>query len=269
MPITASMVKELRDATGIAMMKCKKALEEAEGDMEKAIELLRKQGLATAEKKAGRATSAGGLGIASEGGKGAIVMLGCETDFVSGNDLFKTFVTDLAGVALSNQTGDVDSLKAATLGDGSVDGALIEKIQQLGENMAISKVVLLEGDAVAGYNHGGRVATLVAGSGDAEALRNVAMHVAAASPAPIALDKEGVPADIIEKERAIIAESPDVQAKPENIRPKIIDGKLGRFYKENVLLEQEMLVDNEDGGSVAAYAKAKGITITGFAREEL
>ena len=166
MAITASMVKELRETTGIAMMKCKKALEEAGGDMDAAVELLRKQGLATAEKKADRATTNGGLGIASEGGKGAVVLLSCETDFVSGNDMFKTFVADLAGVALATGVDTAEALAEQTIGDKKVSEAVVEKIQQLGENMSITQVQLISGDVVAGYNHGGRVATLVAGSGD-------------------------------------------------------------------------------------------------------
>ncbi|MHC5068740.1 MAG: translation elongation factor Ts, partial [Planctomycetota bacterium] len=226
MAITAAMVKELREVTGIAMMKCKKALEECDGDMDAAVEHLRKQGLATAGKKADRATNCGGLGIAFEGGKGAVVLLSCETDFVSGNGEFKSFVNELAAAALASGATDAASLDAAAFGDATVKDGVVGMISKLGENMQIASVEQVAGDVVTGYNHGGRVAALVAGSGEADVLRNVAMHVAAASPAPIALGRDGVDAALVEKEREIIAESDDVKAKPEQIRPKIIEGKL-------------------------------------------
>lgn len=266
MAITASMVKELRETTGIAMMKCKKALEEAGGDMDAAIEVLRKQGEATAEKKAGRSTNSGGIGIAFEGGSGVLVKVLCETDFVSGNEVFKNFVSELATAALAAGIDSVEDLPGLTVGEQSAAEYLIAKVQQLGENMQFAEVIRLTGDLVAGYNHGGRVATLIAGAGDAGVLRHVAMHTAAANPAPVALDRSGVPAELVEKERAIIAESDDVQKKPEAIRPKIVEGKLGRFYKENVLLEQEMLVDNDDGASVEKYLQAHSCSVSGFVR---
>lgn len=268
MAITASMVKELRDRTGIAMMKCKKALEEAGGDLEAAVEVLRKQGEATADKKADRATNAGGIGMAVGSDAGVLVRILCETDFVSGNDVFKAFATEVAAAALASGASDVESLKQASVEGVTVAEALVGKIQQLGENLQLDAVERIEGTAVAGYSHGGRVATLVAmeAGGDAEALRNIAMHVAAASPAPIALDRDSIDQDLIAKEREIISSSEDVQKKPEQIRPKIVDGKMNRFYKENVLLEQEMLVDNEEGVSVEQYAKSKGITLSAFRR---
>ena len=128
--------------------------------------------------------------------------------------------------------------------------------------MKISEVKIIEGDTVVGYNHGGRVAALVGGTGDQAILRNVAMHVAASNPEPVALGKDDVDPAVIAKEREIIAALPEVASKPEAIQPKIIDGKMGRFYKEQGLLEQEMLVDNEDGSTVAGYAKAKGARVT-------
>ncbi len=266
MAITASMVKDLRERTGVAMMKCKKALDEAGGDIEAAVELLRKQGAATADKKADRATNCGGLGIAYAGGKGAAVLVQCETDFVSGNDLFKTFVNDIAQAALDNSIESIEALESASIAGSSVKDALIEKIQQLGENMQLSTVQLIEGETVTGYNHGGRVAALVAGSGEADVLRNVAMHVAASQPAPESLDRDGVNPELVEKERAIIAESDEVKSKPEQIRPKIVDGKMNRFFKESVLLEQEMLVANEDGSNVQKWATANKVGVSGFIR---
>lgn len=268
MAITATQVKALRDRTGIPMMKCKQALEASDGDEEAAIEHLRKQGLQTADKKADRATNAGALGVAVEGGTGTMVLLACETDFVSGNADFKAFVQRLAEAALAAGSTDAEALAAAQVDGVPVPEAIAQQVAKMGENMQLAAVQLLSGDVVAGYNHGGRVATLVAGSGDPADLRKVAMHVAAASPAPIALSRDGIPQELLDKERELIAASPDVQAKPEHIRPKIVEGKLGRFYKEHVLLEQEMLGDPEDqdAGSVAKWAEAHGVGVTGFAR---
>ena len=266
MAITASLVKELRERTGIAMMKCKKALEECDGNMDDAVDLLRKQGLATADKKSDRATNCGGVGLALSDSKGVIVTLTCETDFVSGNDVFKGFVAEIAQVALDQGITDAEALKAADLNGSSIADGIVEKVAQLGENMQLIAVDVIEGAAVAGYLHSnGQLATVVAGSDQADILRNVAMHVAAASPSPVALDRDSVDAALVEKEREIISASDDVQDKPEAIRPKIVDGKMNKFFKENVLLEQEMLVDSEKG-SVLDYAKAKGVEITAFAR---
>jgi elongation factor Ts len=266
MTITASMVKDLRERTGIAMMKCKKALEEADGDMEKAVEVLRKQGEATADKKAGRATNSGGIGLAAAGGAGVLVKILCETDFVSGNDVFKSFAAEVAEAALRAGVSEVEALKGVDVKGQSAGDYLIAKIQQLGENMSFAEVIRLEGAVVAGYSHGGRVASLVAGSGAAEVLRSVAMHIAASNPAPVALNRAAVDAELVAKEREIIAASADVQAKPEQIRPKIVDGKMNRFYKEMVLLEQEMLVDNEGGGQVEKWAAGKGASLSDFSR---
>jgi elongation factor Ts len=267
MAITAADVKALRDRTGLAMMKCKKALTETDGDIDAAVELLRKQGLATADKKAGRDTNAGSLGIALGDGNAAVVLLACETDFVSANDEYKSFVTSLAEAALAGGYGDVESLAAGNFADGStISEGLVAKVQKLGENMKIAEVKIIEADKVVGYNHGGRVAALVGGNGDEAILRKVAMHVAASNPEPVALSKEDVAPELLAKEREIIAALPEVASKPEAIQPKIIDGKMGRFFKEQVLLEQEMLVDNEDGSTVSAYVKAKGSEVTAFVR---
>lgn len=266
MAITASLVKELRERTGIAMMKCKKALEECDGDIDQAVDHLRKQGEATADKKSGRATNCGGVGLALADGKGVIVTLTCETDFVSGNDVFKSFVAELAQAALDNDISDTEALKAAEVNGQAVSDALVEKIAQLGENMQLSAVNVVTGDTVAGYLHSnGQLATIAAGTGDAQLLRNVAMHIAAASPAPAALKRDQVDEELVNKEREIIAASDDVKAKPENIQPKIIDGKMNKFYKEHVLLEQEMLVDS-DKGSVEQYLKDNGIELSDFLR---
>lgn len=271
--ISAKLVMSLRDRTNLPMMKCKAALEATKGAhatedawMEAAIENLRKQGLAAADKFAGRETTNGGLGMALADGKGVLVLLGCQTDFVSGNDTFKEFVKSLAEAGLAAGATDVESLKQAKLGAATVADAIPGRIQQIGENLVVAKVAALNGAVVVGYNHGGKIATLVSGTGDAAKLRMVALHVASANPAPIALDRAGVDPAVVAKEKEILLATPEVQGKPEAMRPKIVEGKLGRFYKERVLLEQEMLLDNEKGETVEKYAKRNGLTVTGFVR---
>ena len=187
-----------------------------------------------------------------------------ETDFVSGNDQFKEFVQGLAEFALANGISDKAGLEAATVEGTNFKDYLAAFVAKVGENLVLNDVKKVAGAAVAGYNHGGRVAAVVAGDADAAALRSVAMHIAASNPAPIAINRDGVPAELLDAERAIIAASDEIQAKPEAIRPKIVEGKLGRFYKERVLLEQDMLVDNEDGANVADWAKAKGVAVGSF-----
>ncbi len=272
--ITSELVKDLRDRTNIPMMKCKQALEatKAEGAkgrdawLDAAVDQLRKSGLAAADKKSDRATANGAMGMATGAGAGVLVMLGCETDFVANSDLFKAFVKQLAEHALASTSTDVESLKKTTLGGVALPEAIATKIQQLGENMQLVKVVRLTGPVVVGYNHLGKIATLVSGTGDAIKLRQIALHVASASPVPVSLDRGSVDPAIVAKEKEILMATPEIQGKPEAMRPKIVEGKLGRFFKENVLLEQEMLLDAEKGESVEKYAVRQQVTVTGFAR---
>jgi elongation factor Ts len=255
-------------------MKCKQALEAAKAEAAKgeeawlsaAVDHLRKSGVAAADKKADRATANGGLGLATGEGAGVLVLLGCETDFVSGSEVFKAFTKELAELALATKAEDVEALKQAKLGGLTVPEAVAGKIQQLGENMVLVKVLRLTGQTVVGYNHIGKVATLVAGSGDPLKLRQIALHVASASPTPVALNRAAVDPAIVRKEEEILLATPEVQGKPEAMRPKIVQGKLGRFFKENVLLEQEMLLDAEKGETVEKYATRQKLTVTGFAR---
>jgi elongation factor Ts len=271
--ISAKLVMTLRDRTNLPMMKCKQALEATKGShasadawIDAAIEQLRKQGLSAVDKFAGRETTNGGLGLALKDGAGAIVLLGCQTDFVSGNDVFKEFVKQLADAALASGAASAEALKAGSLNGQSINDLLALKIQQIGENLVIAKVATLAGSLVVGYNHGGKICTLVSGSGDPVKLRMIALHVASASPAPIALNRSGVDAAVVAKEKEILLATPDIQAKPEAMRGKIVEGKLGRFFKEQVLLEQEMLLDAEKGESVEKYAARHKLTVTGFVR---
>jgi elongation factor Ts len=271
--ISAKLVMNLRDRSNLPMMKCKQALEATKGAhasedawIEAAIEHLRKQGLSAADKFAGRETTNGGLGLALGTGAGAIVLLGCQTDFVSGNDVFKDFVKSLAEAALAAGADSVETLKAAKLDGQTVAEVIPGKIQLIGENLVLAKVAQLKGAVVVGYNHGGKIATLVSGTGDAAKLRMIALHVASANPVPIALNRAGVDPAVVAKEEEILLATPELQAKPEAMRPKIVQGKLGRFFKEKVLLEQEMLLDAEKGESVEKYAARHGLTVTGFVR---
>jgi elongation factor Ts len=160
-----------------------------------------------------------------------------------------------------------EALKAGSLNGQPLADVLALKIQQIGENLVIAKVATLSGAVtVVGYNHGGKIATLVSGTGDPAKLRMIALHVASASPAPISLNRSGVDATVVAKEKEILLATPEVQAKPEAMRGKIVEGKLGRFFKEQVLLEQEMLLDAEKGESVEKYAARHKLTVTGFAR---
>jgi elongation factor Ts len=265
--ISAKLVMELRDETGQKMMLCKQALVEAKGDKAAAVEWLRKQGHAAVTKMAGRETPDGGIGMALGSGKGALVLLGCQTDFVAKNDAFKALVQQLADLALATGATSVDSLNQQSIKGVKVPDVIANAIQTIGENLVITKVQALTGAVVTGYSHGGRIAALVAGSGDATQLRQIALHVVSANPVPVALSRADVDPALVAKEREIIiAANPDIANKPEAMRPKIIDGKLGRFFKENVVLEQEMPLSPEKGETVEKFAKRNNLTVTGFAR---
>jgi elongation factor Ts len=265
--ISAKLVMELRDSTNLPMMKCKEALEKANGDKDAAIDYLRKQGLAAKDKFAGRETPNGAIGLATTATSGAVVLLGCQTDFVANGDDFKAVAQAIAQVALETGTDNVEALKTKTIKGQTVDATITELINKIRENIVLVKVSLVTGASVVGYNHGGRIGTLVAGTNNADnKLKMVALHVASANPAPAALTRDQVDATLVQKERDILMAMPEVLAKPEAMRPKIVDGKLGRFFKENVLLEQEMLLDNEKGESVEKYAKRVGVAVTGFTR---
>lgn len=267
--ITAALVNELRSVTNLPMMKCKTALVASNGDVQAAIEWLRKQGISTTGKFAGRETPNGAIGMALGADAGVLVLVGCQTDFVGSNDVFKAFVQKLAELALASGAASVEALNAQKIDGLGVPEAFAGQIQKIGENIKLVSVSRVTGPAVSGYNHAGRIGALVAGSGEVAKLKQVALHVASASPAPLALNRDGVDKALVEKEKEIIAATPEVQAKPEAMRPKIVEGKLSRFFKEQVLLEQEMLFDAEKGESVEKYAKRVGITVAAFSRLQI
>ena len=254
--ITAAMVKELREMTGAGMMECKKALAEVEGEMEKAIDVLRTRGLAAAAKKAGRATNEGTVvALLSDDAKAGVVLeLNCETDFVGMNEKFKAYAERMAKVALDNKISDVEALKAAADADGeTVEAILTDCVHVMSENTTLKRVQVVEAGAVASYIHmGGKIGVLVEfevegidpATDEFQAYgRDVAMQVAAI-PA-VAANREQVPAEVVEHEMSIYKAQAAESGKPEAIQEKIATGRLEKFYKENCLTEQEF-VKNSD-----------------------
>jgi elongation factor Ts len=281
--IKASDVKALRDKTGAGMMDCKRALSDAEGDLEKASELLRERGLAKAGKRAGRATSEGAIGIAMEGGRAGIVELGCETDFVAKTDDFQQLAQEVAAVMSGiDDAEDVEQLLAAPLGDGSVADRITATISRVGENIELKRVarIRVEDGITGGYTHiGGKLGVIVgvrAASGDerVQALaRDLAMHVAAADPTPIGVDRSEVSAELIEKERDLLRREALQSGKPEKVIDRIVDGRVNKYYAENCLVEQAFVKDPDTsvGDMLKQVAGAIGgeVSVCAFRRFKL
>ena len=271
--ITAAQVKELREITGAGMMECKKALVEAEGDLDKAIDVLRTRGLAAVAKKAGRATNEGAIMavIADDAKSGAIVEVDCETDFVAINEKFKAYVAKIANAALAAQVSDVEALKAADAEGETVEAVVTDAIHVMGENIQLARVATVQADGVAAYVHtDGKKAVLVQfeleGIDPASAEfqtcgRDVAMQAVAMSP--VAANREAVDPAIIAHEMEIYKAQAAESGKPENIQEKIATGRMEKFYKENCLLEEAFVKDGDKtvGGLVNEVAKAAGDTI--------
>ena len=278
--ITASMVKELREMTGAGMMECKKALAEAEGDLEKAVDVLRTRGLAAVAKKAGRATNEGTVMalVSDDCTVGAVVELNCETDFVGMNEKFKAYAEKVAKAAIASKAADVEALMAAEIEGETVEAVVTDCIRVMGENTQLARVAVAEAAGVASYIHGGgKIGVLV--SFDVEGIdpaseefqkcgRDVAMQVAAVNP--VAATRDAVPADVVEHEKAIYMAQAAESGKPENIQEKMATGRLEKFFKENCLTEQAF-VKNPDQ-TVAQYveecAKSLGgtVAVKGFVR---
>jgi elongation factor Ts len=285
--ITAQLVKQLRDTTGVGMMDCKKALQETGGDMEAAIDWLRAKGLSKAAKKADRVAAEGLVAVAlrddGKGMTGAIIELNAETDFVSRNDLFQAAAKKVATAALDVDAGDIQALNATTLPDGQTASDMITAlIATIGENMMVrrsARFVVPQG-AVAAYIHNatapdlGRIGVLVALKSDGphdrvqDIGRKVAMHIAATQP--LALTTEEVDPAAVERERAIFAEQAAESGKPPAVVEKMIEGRIRKFYEEVVLLKQNFVMEPEltVEAYVAKAAKDMGheVTVTGFVR---
>ncbi|WP_343716455.1 translation elongation factor Ts [Inquilinus sp.] len=281
--ITAALVKELREKTGAGMMDCKKALNEAGGDLEAAVDWLRKKGLAAAAKKAGRVAAEGLVGAAVEGNRGALVEVNSETDFVSRNDKFQGLVSTLAGLALQ-ANGDVAALAASAYpGTGRTAGEEVtQMVATIGENISLrrSAALSVSNGVVAAYVHSpvsaglGKIGVLVAveSTGDKAKLeafgKQVAMHIAAARPD--ALHIADVDAANLERERAVLVEQARASGKPEAIIEKMVEGRIRKYYEEVVLHEQVWVLDGETKVRAAIEAAAKDagapVTVTGFVR---
>jgi elongation factor Ts len=254
--ITASMVKDLRDKTGAGMMDCKAALADTNGDMEAAIDWLRKKGISKAAKKASRVAAEGLIGVAARPDAAALVEVNSETDFVARNDQFKTFVKDAAALALEVD-GDVEKLLAKNMGEASVETTLREMIAKIGENMSVRRAVAIAVNpgVVGTYVHNaagpelGKIGVLVALKSTADQTkllalgRQLAMHIAAA--APIALTAAHIPADVLARERAIHAETAAQSGKAEAVIEKMVEGRMRKYYEDVVLLQQTYVLDGE------------------------
>ena len=252
--ITADMVKKLRDQTGAGMMECKSALTEANGDFEEANTILRKRGLASAAKKAGRATGEGLIAhrLSPDSTVGTLAEVNCESDFVARTEDFQTLMTDV--LDLVDQAGDAATDAWLKDPEGPVKKRVAQTIAKVGEHMAVPRVVRYKGDYVGQYIHavGGKLGVQVEFSGATPAVRDreefkslvreIAMHIAAASPSPQHVTREAVPAEVVEKERSIYRAQMEGSGKPANILDKIVEGKLGSFYQQVVLLEQESVI---------------------------
>src|SRR5258708_358103 len=279
--ISAQMVKELRERSGAGMMDCKSALEETGGDMENAIDLLRKKGKAKADKKAGRVAAEGLVGVAVGATKGVLVEVNSETDFVARNDLFQGLVKMIADIALTAGP-DIESIKHAKAGSITVAEALADTIGKVGENMTLRRAATLSvgTGAVASYMHSsvsdglGRIGVLVGleSTGDGDELRRfgrmVAMHVAAANPQ--ALDPAGLDPEVVRREKEVLADKYKAQGKPANVVDKIVESGLKTFYKEVCLLDQAFIHAPEKT-VVQAIKEAEGkvgapVKVTGFVR---
>lgn len=272
--ISASDISKLRKLTGAGMMDCKKALEEAAGDVEKAIEIIRKKGQAIANKRADREASEGvALTKVTEDGKtGVMIVLNSETDFVAKNADFISLAENILAIALKNQPADLDALKALPMdGKFTVQDKVVEKLGIIGEKLELSYYAKVSAEKVMDYIHPGNKLAVLVGFNQADTSyqvsRDVAMQIAAMNP--VSIDKTDVPAKILEQEMDIAREQARKEGKPENMIEKIAEGKLNKFFKEGTLLNQEFIKDNKK--SVRDYLKESGkdLTVTVFKRFSL
>jgi len=258
MAVSAALVKELRERTGLGMLECKKALNEANGDIDLAIEELRKSSGLKAAKKAGRTAAEGVVVVKSEGGKAMLVEVNSETDFAAKNEEFVAFARKIADEAFAQGTTEVA---------GMLEAEREALVQKIGENLSPRRAVVVEGDVVGGYVHSNnRVAAIVALKGGSEELaKDIAMHVTAVNPR--VLSPEDMPAEELEKEKEIIRAQPDMEGKPAEIVEKMMGGRISKFLKENSLVEQPFVKNPEV--TVAKLAKDAGAEIVAFVRLEV
>ena len=273
--ISAALVKELRERTGSGMMECKRALQETDGDIEAAVEYLRKTGQAKADKKASRVAAEGQIVIRASADERtmAMVEVNCETDFVAKDDNFKSFAEAVAEQVLTQRPADVDALMELRLADGrTVDEARRELIAKIGENIQVRRfsIVNTQSGVMNSYSHGGRIGVIVElNGGDAGLAKDIAMHVAATNP--VCVSAEQVPADIVNKEREIFRAQSEAEAakenKPAHIVEKMVEGKVRKFLKESTLLSQAFVKNDQQ--SVEQLLSSAKASVASFERMEL
>ena len=265
--VTAKLVKELRDRTGLGMMECKKALEETGGDVEQAIDNLRKSGQAKAAKKAGNIAADGAIVIAQEGNKAILVEVNCQTDFVAKDDNFTEFANKVAELALANNTTDVATISELDYGNGqTVEEARVSLVQKIGENIQVRRAQIVEGDNLASYRHGLRIGVVVSTEGGSEETgKSLAMHIAAFNP--VAANDTDVPAEVLAREKDIAEAKARESGKPDNIVEKMIEGSLRKYLDEVVLVRQAYVMDNDK--KVGDVLKSEGVTVKNFVRFEV
>ncbi|MDG3088869.1 translation elongation factor Ts [Vibrio hannami] len=258
MAVTAALVKELRDRTGAGMMECKKALVETNGDIELAIENMRKSGAAKAAKKAGNVAAEGAIIIKEADGVAVLLEVNCQTDFVAKDGNFTAFAEKVAAEALASKAS-VEELVA------KFEEERVALVAKIGENINIRRVQYVEGAALATYRHGEKIGVVVAGEGDAETLKHVAMHVAASRPEYV--NPEDVPADVVEKEKAVQVEIAMNEGKPAEIAEKMVIGRMKKFTGEISLTGQAFVMEPKK--SVGEILKERGASVSTFVRLEV
>ena len=267
MSIKASMVKELRERTGAGMMECKNALVETDGNLDAAVEVLRKSGQAKADKKSSRIAADGRIVISQDGSKVVIVEINSETDFVAKDENFVAFTDAVAAAALAHGTTDVDLMATQSIDIGkTVEEARTELVAKIGENISVRRISIVESAGPIGYyTHNARIGAVVAlDGGDVELARNIAMHVAAMSPACI--DETGVPAETLERERRIFSEQAEASGKPAEIIEKMVAGRVAKFLKEITLVGQTFRDSDMTVGKLLEDSKA---SVAAFIRFEV
>ena len=267
MQVSATMVKELRERTGSGMMECKKALTEANGDIEKAVDEMRKSGLAKADKKAGRIAAEGlvFVELSADKKQAAVVEVNCETDFVAGGDEFKAFTANVGKLILEKSPADVEAAKTMKLASGvTVEETRLAMVAKMGENIQVRRFVCVKTDASFGYYlHGTRICVLVEmANGNDDLLKDIAMHIAASRP--VCVDETSIPAALLEKEKEIFSAQARESGKPDNIIEKMVEGRIRKYLAEVTLLGQPFVKDPDI--TVAQLLKKAGATVRSFHR---
>ncbi|MBP2699469.1 translation elongation factor Ts [Photobacterium lucens] len=256
--VTAALVKELRERTGAGMMECKKALVEANADIELAIENMRKSGAAKAAKKAGNVAAEGTIIIKNNETTAALVEVNCQTDFVAKDGNFLAFANEVADAALASKAS-VEELQA------QFEEARVALVAKIGENVSVRRVAYIEGEQIATYRHGERIGVVVAGNGNEETLKHVAMHVAASKPEYV--NPSDVPADVVAKEREVQVEIAMNEGKPKEIAEKMVEGRMKKFTGEVSLTGQAFIMEPKK--TVGDVLKEAGVSVSGFVRLEV